>query len=438
MDASLPRSCSSPPTSASPAPPRFLLLPDRQAPRQDLAENARAQDLVLRHAEVVLDAVPGHLVLFQDCVAGAAIAVAGLSGRAHVDEVASSGFQRQGELAGAVEGLEAQALVVDPGLVRVAGHAHAREGVEDRPQLVGVQDAVGREHVLAHRVARRAVHEQETPDGLLERQVLQPLPARALLARAPPARLHAPARVDDRAARVRVEVRGVTEERLVVVAHQAPLGVATHEVDAELGIGAVADHVAETHELGHPAPADVGEDRLERFAVGVQVGDDGQLHGPSTLALPSSISRAAATTCARASASGARRVAPAALTWPPPPKRRARRLTSKSVLLRAESLQVPGSVSRRYSTTSTLPTARSASSTGSPSSSTGWPPFQRGCTVTARRPPAKYSRRASTAASARGSSAGRRWKRAPKSTAGSAPRVTSSPARARVSASVLL
>src|SRR5262249_39377575 len=161
---------------------------------------------------------------------------------------------------------------------------------------------------------------------------------------APPARLHAPPGVGDRAAGVRVEVGRVAEQRLVVVAHQAPARVAAHEVDAELRIGPVADHVAQAHELGHAALADVGEDRLERRAVRVEVGDDRELQrarpfpsGPGAPFAgsgagpgPSCVS-AAATTRARTSPSAPAMVAPEALTCPPPPKPRARRFTSKAV-----------------------------------------------------------------------------------------------------------
>src|SRR5262249_11559075 len=129
---------------------------------------------------------------------------------------------------------------------------------------------------------------------------------------------------------VRVEVRGIADQRLVVVAHQAPARVAADEIDAELGIGTVTDDVAEADEVGQAAPADVGEDRLQRLAIRVQVRDDRQLQRvrpPPGTAAPRR-SSAAATMRARTSASVPAIVAPAALTWPPPPKRRARWLTS--------------------------------------------------------------------------------------------------------------
>ena len=79
------------------------------------------------------------------------------------------------------------------------------------------------------------------------------------------------------AAREVVE-RDLAGDREVVVAGEAQVGVLAREVDARVGVGAVADEVAEAPDLLDRVVGDVAEHRLERLAIAVDVRDDCDLH----------------------------------------------------------------------------------------------------------------------------------------------------------------
>ena len=70
----------------------------------------------------------------------------------------------------------------------------------------------------------------------------------------------------------------------VVVAGQANRGVPPGELAAGIGLGSVADEVAEAPDLLRIRSGDVGEHRLESVAVAVDVGDDRDLHGRLSIA----------------------------------------------------------------------------------------------------------------------------------------------------------
>ena len=63
-----------------------------------------------------------------------------------------------------------------------------------------------------------------------------------------------------------------------MVAGEAHGGVLLRELDARVGLGAVADEVAEAPQLRRVARGDGVERRLEGVPVGVYVGDDRDLH----------------------------------------------------------------------------------------------------------------------------------------------------------------
>jgi hypothetical protein len=76
-----------------------------------------------------------------------------------------------------------------------------------------------------------------------------------------------------------VEAVGVEHGALVVVAQQHHLAL-HDEIDALAGVGAVADHVAETVNLRDVVAVDVFEDRLEGLKVTVDVADNGLHEAP--------------------------------------------------------------------------------------------------------------------------------------------------------------
>ena len=64
----------------------------------------------------------------------------------------------------------------------------------------------------------------------------------------------------------------------VVVAGQADRRVAARQLDAGVGLGAVADEIAEAPHLLGAGELGVGEHRLEGVPVAVDVGEDRDLH----------------------------------------------------------------------------------------------------------------------------------------------------------------
>ena len=77
-----------------------------------------------------------------------------------------------------------------------------------------------------------------------------------------------------------------------MVAGQAHRGVLARELHAGVGVGAVADEVAEAPQLGGVARGDRVEHRLEGVPVAVDVGDDRDLHSVAVLAAVQSYSSA--------------------------------------------------------------------------------------------------------------------------------------------------
>ncbi len=72
--------------------------------------------------------------------------------------------------------------------------------------------------------------------------------------------------------------RDLAGDREVVISGQAHGGVLAGELHAGVGLGSVADEVAEAPQLGGVAGRDRFERRLEGVSVGVDVGDDRDLH----------------------------------------------------------------------------------------------------------------------------------------------------------------
>ena len=68
------------------------------------------------------------------------------------------------------------------------------------------------------------------------------------------------------------------ERRQVVVADQADVAALAHEGRALVGLSAVADHVAEAPGLLDAGVGDLGEHRLERGQIGVDVAEQGETH----------------------------------------------------------------------------------------------------------------------------------------------------------------
>jgi hypothetical protein len=70
----------------------------------------------------------------------------------------------------------------------------------------------------------------------------------------------------------------IAEHRQIVVPDQAQRAAFLHDRCALVGVGPVADDVAEAPELVDAGALHVGENRLEGGQVGVDVADDGEAH----------------------------------------------------------------------------------------------------------------------------------------------------------------
>ena len=136
---------------------------------------------------------------------------------------------------------------------------------------------VDREHVLPDRVARGGVEEAEAVVRERRREA-----ARGTRSSPRSAPLAGPL---DRHLRGLREGRDVerAEHRQVVVADQADLAALADQRRAGVGIGAVADQVAEAPDLLDAGRLDRREDGLEGGQVGVDVADDGYAQAASVL-----------------------------------------------------------------------------------------------------------------------------------------------------------
>ena len=128
------------------------------------------------------------------------------------------------------------------------------------------------EHVLPDRVARAGVVEADPLLVALRAQ--RPQPRDVVVGE----HLLRPAR-GERGAVGELVQRDRAGDGQVVVAGEADGGVLAHQRAAVVGVGAVADDVAQAPQLAGAGGRDVGEHRLEGVPVAVDVGDDGDEHG---------------------------------------------------------------------------------------------------------------------------------------------------------------
>ena len=146
--------------------------------------------------------------------------------------------------------------------------------------LQAVRRLADREHVFPDRVARARVVEAHA--GLLSERREWP----QVLARVFVDHLDRPARGGTCAHREVPDVDVAANDQ-VVVARQAPLHDLPYERGAGIRVGAVSDDVAQAPNLVGVVPAHVGEHRLERGEIAVDVGDDGYAQGDQILTYPS-------------------------------------------------------------------------------------------------------------------------------------------------------
>ncbi len=72
-----------------------------------------------------------------------------------------------------------------------------------------------------------------------------------------------------------VEVCGLVEHAVIVVSHECPRALFSHEIDAFKRIRAIAHGVAQADDAGDAALFNVGEHRAQSAGVGVDVADEG-------------------------------------------------------------------------------------------------------------------------------------------------------------------
>ena len=233
----------------------------------------RDLDRASRSLDVVTDPVVGRLPALGVELepGGAGIAVARLTDAAGVDQPAALVDLQ----AGSGARLPAVGLFAFFG-IRSGGEEQGDVGVADEadPLVLG-REAVGRllgpEDVLPDRIPWRRVVEGRVPREVGRGEVGEE--GQVLLG-------GVLGRPFDRRRSRRREGRGVelAEHCEIVVPDQTDLTPVPREIDAEIGIGAVADHVAEAPALVDSDVVAVAEDRLEGRQVGVDVAEDGYLH----------------------------------------------------------------------------------------------------------------------------------------------------------------
>ena len=130
----------------------------------------------------------------------------------------------------------------------------------------------GREHVLPDRVAGAGVKQAHL---LLDVHRLQLTAGSARVSVVIVARVHCAASA---APRENSPSGEIAADAQVVVAGQADRGVAAGQVDARVGLGAVADEVAQAPHLLAFGGLDRVQHGLEGVAVAVDIGDDGYSH----------------------------------------------------------------------------------------------------------------------------------------------------------------
>ena len=150
-------------------------------------------------------------------------------------------------------------------------------GMADQADAVGlaIQAQLGeqrREHVLPHGIARAGVVEADRTLLALRAQLGEKGEVRGR------DHLLGPLRREAGPAGELIE-RYLADDGQVVVTGEAYRGVLAGELHADVGVGSVADEVAQAPQLGRVAGGDRIEHRLEGLAVAVDIGDDRDLHG---------------------------------------------------------------------------------------------------------------------------------------------------------------
>ena len=214
--------------------------------------------VVVGHAHELDEAGRAELRRVDDRVADAPVAVLGPAAAAHVDEDGLTDRPRVGHVRVTEEDGRVGILV-----------GHARHG-RLRPVLEEVlvdapRAAVHGEQVAGRRREREVVLERaQVGLDLVGHGLLRPRQRDGALGALLVGLVDAAA------------VAGLEADALVVVAHERGDAAVAHEQGDLVGRGSVADEVAERDRLRHPAPLDVGEDRLEARQVAVHVAEDGE------------------------------------------------------------------------------------------------------------------------------------------------------------------
>jgi len=218
-----------------------------------------------------------------DDVAGAGVAVAGLADAADVDDGALFLDLVHGVVGQLGGRIEVGVVEEDAGLMGVADEADAGvEALEVGEDLLGVGEDVLGEDVLIHGAARGGVDEEDVAFLVAHGELAEEAPAGG-------AERGIGLGVEDVAGPVTgafgggVEIGGLVEDGVVVVAHDGGAAAGADEVDALARIRTIADDVAETDDLLDAALGEIVEDGLEGFEIGVNVADDGE-HAFSGLA----------------------------------------------------------------------------------------------------------------------------------------------------------
>ena len=268
--------------------------PSAQSPRsaslldavpEEVVEVGDVVDLLGGHFRVVVDTVEGRLggrpfAELVDYVARPRVAVARLADRADVHHELLV-FDRV-DVLGLFGAEEVSRLGEDARHVRVPLEAAMRHQAEQLVHLLLVVDVFG-EDVLVHRVPRRAVHVQPVGIALHAGQAAEEVPPRVDGVAVSRGVLELVAGPEDGPFGPAVKTFRVEQRGLVVVAQQAELAVLDNEVQALAGVRPVADDVAEADDLVDALIANVGEHRLERLEIPVNVADNCPFQGRRAL-----------------------------------------------------------------------------------------------------------------------------------------------------------
>ena len=138
--------------------------------------------------------------------------------------------------------------------------------------LLGIRIDIFGEHVLVHGATRRAVNEQQVLQLDANRQSTEKLPP-AIAQRLLGLELELLTGPETGAFCSNIEVVGLVEHRLIMVAAQAESRALDNQIEALARTGTIPDDISQTDDILDASAIDVSQNGFERLEIAMNIGD---------------------------------------------------------------------------------------------------------------------------------------------------------------------